>query len=209
MAPAREALASFHERRDSPQRAFIDKPETREIFGDSVAYVARKPFPKGVADLLTIRRQVTAEELLGILVEHAATNADNPALARRIYQRLNSLDSLPDTVLNRLKTEAVIFAPLAGKRWVTTFEALWTDRSAIFGDGFAYLEKLYPKLRDFFVDTLGVKADADAECFARRWLALQDDSSVSPDYVQAALAAIYRELLPLFRQSESDAPHTS
>ncbi len=187
-----------------PQRAFVDKPETREIFGDSVAY-ALEPMPERIADLLGIRRQVTAEELLEILAQNVTSNADNPPLARRVYQRLNSLEGLSDAVLHRLKTEAVIFAPLAGKRWVTVNESIWSDRSGIFGDGFAYLEKLYPKLKDFFVDTLGVKVDADAECFARRWLALQDDDDVSPEYVQTALAAIYRELLPLFGKSESTA----
>ena len=179
----------------SPTSTFIDTPAVREMLGDTVAY-AVDLFPTEIAALLGFRQQITAEEIVAVLLNHAERDSENVDLARRSFQYLNSLDEIPRQVYNDLKIKPVICVPSRGQQWHVATNTIWSDRSDLFGDGFIYLEKHYPQLREFFTATLGVKDDVDSECYARRWLELQNAPLTDTEDQEAVLAPLYRGLLP-------------
>ena len=86
-------------------------------------------------------------------------------------------------------------------------DCVWRDARKLFGEAFGYLEKEYPDLKDFFVETLGVKEKVDTESYAQRWLHLQDEPPPDkPPLVESCREAVnmlFREL----RQPLKTHPH--
>ncbi|KUL01410.1 MAG: Uncharacterized protein XE11_2137 [Methanomicrobiales archaeon 53_19] len=189
-----------------PDEAFLPVGNIREIFSDSVPYFEGN-LPKNVVKLLGIREQVTADELVAILEQQSRKRSGSRDFTERVYRYLASL-SLDYDVKGRFRSGNLIFIPAetTPPRWVSTNEVVWKDRSDTLGDEFIYLEKYYPKLRDFFVGTLCVKKDVDIECFARRWLSLQDESNIDKQKVETILARIYQELRPVIKIGETERP---
>ena len=92
----------------------------------------------------------------------------------------------------------MIFVPMdSGDRWLTTADVIWKDRKGVLSEDFVYLERIYPRLKDLFVDMLRVKEDVDPECYARRWLKLQGESDRESRDIENILSAIYSELRPI------------
>jgi hypothetical protein len=189
----------------TPSSVFMDSPGVRQILGDLVPYV-QEPLPNEVATLLGLRQHITATEILNVLIDNAKRDTTNIALARRAFQYLNSLDDIPPDAVLRLRSHPIICVPTNNGNWFSASDTIWSDRCDVFGDAFVYLEKHYPKLKEFFTTTLGVKEDVDSECYARRWLALQATPANSAEDVESVLTPIYRELLTLARRM-SDAAH--
>jgi hypothetical protein len=102
--------------------------------------------------------------------------------------------------------------PTATGNWHSAKDVIWSDRTDVLGDAFAYLERHYPKLKEFFVSTLDVKEDVDPECYARQWLSLQSATQPDVERTEGMLGIIYRELLGVLRKSapgSADKPNGS
>lgn len=189
-----------------PDEAFRPSGSILDIFSDSVPYFEGN-LPKNVIELLGIREQVTAAELVAILEQHSQNGTGSRDFVERVYRYLASV-SLDSGIRGLFKSDKLFFIPAESTppRWVSINEVVWKDRSETLGDEFIYLEKYYPKLKDFFVNTLLVKSDVDTECFARRWLSLQNESNIDERGVEKILARIYQELRPISKMNEVERP---
>lgn len=177
-----------------PGEVFLDKPEVREIFGDTVPYAAEPIDPK-LAEWLGVRASATTDQVLDFLEQLAQKPAAevDAKLVQRIYSFLLERwrNNPSSTQGQRFDQKALIYVSRPAPRWARASDAIWSDRSGVFGEEFAYLEPEYPRLREFFVDRLSVKADADDELYARAWLKLQQQDAPDPARVEAALERIF------------------
>lgn len=188
-----------------PAEAFLPVENIREIFSDSVPYFEGN-LPKNVVKLLGIREQVTAGELVAILEQQSQKRSGSKDFTERVYRYLASL-SLASDIKGRFKSGKLFFIPAeTAPQWASINEVIWSDRSEVLGDAFFYLEKYYPKLKDFFVNTLLVKRDVDSECFAWRWRSLQIEPDLEGQKVEKILTSIYRELLPIGKMNREKHP---
>lgn len=189
-----------------PDEAFRPSGSIRDIFSDSVPYFEGN-LPKNVIKLLGIREQVTAEELVTILEQQSQKGSGSQDFAGRVYRYLASI-SLDYDIRRRFKSGKLVFIPAetTAPRWASSTEVIWSDRSEVLGNELFYLERYYPKLKDFFVNTLSVKKDVDPECFAWRWRSLQVESDFEERRVEKILTSIYRELLPVGKMDREKRP---
>lgn len=162
-----------------PSLAFVETPETREVLGDTVPYF-KANLPEALLTLLGVNVSVTVETLLNRLDACRDDRAMDANLPARIYRQLASRTQDGDDSGLREKFRDRPLVYLAdrptGRQWVSSNDCVWDDASKLFGEGFGYLKTAYPKLKDFFVETLGVKVNVDAESYAHRWLQLQDEA---------------------------------
>lgn len=187
-----------------PDEAFLPLKQIKEILGETVAYL-EEDISEEVVELLGIRNEVTAEELLDVLAHNSREQTGSKDFALRVYKYLNSLD-IDQNIVSRFKEEKLIYVPSHEDKWLSSKNVIWLDRSDVLGDDFAYLEKIYPKLNDFFVDILGVKKDVDTEHFAERWLTLQKKDNIPHDKMKNILSSIYQELLPICKKEDNERP---
>jgi hypothetical protein len=116
-------------------------------------------------------------------------------LIENIYETISS-EELDYDIIEKFNDKSLIFLPLenAGKKWFKADEVSWEDQGEVLGSDSKYLEKFYPNLKKFFVETLGVKENLDEEVFARRWLELQEDPYDKPEKNQIILRQIFEEI---------------
>ena len=184
-----------------PKNAFIKDQTIFAILGQAAAYVA-EDIPDWAIDLLKVRRSATPEDLVGALEAQAETSSNNPTLASRVYSLLAHLGA-GKALRQDFRDKALIHLPKHDPCWLRSGEVVWSDRSETFGDGFGYLESEYVKLREFFVEDLGVKPDVDAESFANRWLSLAMDSPSTTVNIERPMTQIFQALLPDCRRIRS------
>jgi hypothetical protein len=177
-----------------PKNAFIKDQTISAVLGQAAAYVT-EDLPDWSIDLLGVRRTATAKDLVGVLEAQAEVGAANSVLASKIYGLLAHL-SAGKSLQQEFRDKPLIYLPSRGRRWLGSGEVVWSDRSGTFGDQFGYLESAYPKLREFFVDDLGVKADVDTESFANRWLALASAPASAAVDIERPMTQIFQALLP-------------
>lgn len=90
--------------------------------------------------------------------------------------------------------------------WHSLKETIWEDNQNVLGDNFICLEKHYSDLKSFFIDILGVKEKADPESFSQRWLNIQSQPIDNPKELRLVMDTIYRMILPIAKQEESERP---
>jgi len=187
-----------------PSEAFLPEKHIKDIFENSVPYV-EDDISEDVVKLLGIRKEATVEELLDVLANHAKKHTGSKDFTYRVYKYLNLIE-IDQNIVSRFKEENLIYVPSHEDKWLSSKNVIWLDRSDVLGDDFAYLEKIYSKLIDFFVDILGVKKDVDTEHFAERWLTLQKKDNIPHDEMKNILTSIYQELLPICKKEDNERP---
>jgi len=177
-----------------PGQAYISSTNVKEVLGDTVPYIENNLLNQTIINLLKIRQQVTVEDLISILKQYSLSGEGSSDFAERVYRSLASRD-ISATMLGDLKQNNIIFIPTNPEtKWVSRNSVIWRDRSDILGDDFIYLEKYYPKLKDFFIDKVQIKEDIDTETFANQWLKLQDTPIIDVKEIETALTVIYQEI---------------
>ena len=124
-----------------------------------------------------IHSEITVENLLALLRQQSGNDKANPDMVERIYSQLAARPRTFNVTLRfSFSNEAFVFAKdnRGAMRWYKSDDCVWEDASKVLGDDFAYLSAQYPKLQEFFVEKLGVKRRVDPECYAQRWLKLQE-----------------------------------
>jgi len=186
-----------------PKNVFVKDPNIDTVLGQTVPYMAEE-IPPWAIDLLGVRKTVTPKDLLGVLQTQAEAGARNGGLASKVYGFL--AQSGGGSALRREFSEKpLIHLPDHPHRWFRSGEVVWSERSETFGDAFAYLEPVYPHLREFFVENLGIKRDVDAESFANRWLALSMAPPADPGAIERPMTQIFQALLPDCQRVRSGA----
>jgi hypothetical protein len=180
-----------------PQDTFVNSPTIRLILGDTVP-VLGAAMPGSLIELLGIRQHASADVLISFLESLSNRNAREPEAVARIYALLANERS-SETIEAAFRKHPIILLNTA-KGWYTSTEVVWSDRSQSLPDQFGYLERAYPKLREFFTEKLGVKSDVDAQAFANRWLALSAGVETNSEVLENAIAQILSALLPECRR---------
>ena len=190
-----------------PKNALIKDETISAVLGQAVPYITDE-IPDWAIDLLGVRRTATPRDLVGALEAQAEEGASNQVLALRVYSLLAHLNT-GKSLRQEFMGKPLIHLPNQPRRWFRTGEVVWSDRAETFGDSFGYLELTYPKLREFFVEDLGVKPDVDAESFANRWLALAMASTSDGVEIERPMTQIFQALLPDCRRVRSGSPPPS
>ncbi len=177
----------------SPGEVFVDRPETRELFGNRVPYTTKKLGDEH-ARLLGVHSQVTSEQLLDYLEKLSASDraSQSVTVLVKIYRRLR--DSATPA---QLHDKRIIFLPGDSKPWRIPSEVIWEDAVAVCGGLFGYLEPTYGRhdLRTFFVTKLGVAPFAATREYANAWVRLSAAEPGEPLAIEAALEKIYATML--------------
>lgn len=181
-----------------PSEVFLDRPEIKEFFGNSVPYL-KIHVSDELTQWLKIRTSATFDEVLDLLKNlagHLPEDVD-AKLVGRLYAFLSERWK-PDTK-KEFSANSLILVTHPNHRWLKLDEVIWTDRNEVFGDTFGYLETEYEGLRSFFVDKLGAKKDVDDEAYAQAWLNLitANEKQKDPSKIEAALEKIFPVMLKI------------
>ena len=192
-----------------PAQAFLPKKEIKEILGDTVPYFQGELHEK-IVELLGINSELTIDGLLKTLTDYCTETNVSKEMIYRIYSALDTrtrFDS-SDDIVEFFADKELIFVPDNNDEgsWYSLQHVIWEDSEKVLGSDFTYLENYYPALKDFFVNTLGVKEKADPESFAQRWLNLQYDTEKSPQEIREKIESIYRTLLPIAKMKQDERP---
>ncbi|MBU1057593.1 MAG: hypothetical protein KJ804_04655 [Proteobacteria bacterium] len=192
-----------------PPQVFLPRKEIKEIFGDTVPYL-QGTISEQTIELLGIKSVISTSELVETLKDYSNEVHVNQEMLSRIYSALDGRTrfSDPEEIASQFKQHKIIFVlkETGEGDWFTLEQVIWEDAGKILGDDFVYLEKHYPRLKDFFVTTLGVKEKADPESFAQRWLLLQQNTANSSQKLRDLLDSIYRVLLPIAKKKTDERP---
>ena len=183
-----------------PSHVFVRKPGVYDVLGDAVPYLEKEINPY-VFEFLGIRDELTSKEIFSYLLDLSQSGQGSIDLASRVYKALSILEIDNDAKDQLLSANCIAVEEIGGVKWVTAGLCIWNDRSILFADQFYYLSKLYPKLRDFFVDKLGVALDVGDEHFCALWQDLQINDDLETEYIESKLSMLYNKLMSRF-----DAP---
>lgn len=187
------------------REVFVDSTDVRETLGDNVAYISSDiQISNNLINQLGIRRGVSAEELLAYLETLSTIKKASEIdfqLILNIYTRLESIrNDKYEIIKQKFSTNYLIFVKDPNLTWCRTSTVLWEDLSQIFGNEFSYLERTYDiKLKNFFVEKLGVLERAEPWRFAQAYIDLVFSVSV-PEDTEAKLELIYAVLLKVAKE---------
>jgi hypothetical protein len=185
-----------------PSHVFVRKPGVYDVLGDAVPYLEKEINPY-VFEFLGIRDELTSKEIFSYLLDLSQSGQGSIDLASRVYKALSILEIDNDAKDQLLSANCIAVEEIGGVKWVTAGLCIWNDRSILFADQFYYLSKLYPKLRDFFVDKLGVALDVGDEHFCALWQDIQFNDDLETEFIESKLTMLYDTLRPLFDSTSS------
>lgn len=140
-----------------PSEVFLDKPEIRQLLGDSVLYLAVDIKNEEFIKALGINSEANAKGVLNYLQTLSAMNCKDKDIFTKLYNFLNKkFEGNEDTIKTAFLEHKIIYIPETRQIYFTSKEVIWKDVSDIFGENRGYLEKHYPNLKSFFVDKLGI-----------------------------------------------------
>jgi hypothetical protein len=175
----------------------LDTPEFREFFGDSMAYNATD-IAAPLLETLGVRVHLTAEVLIGLLRQTAASENPDLVLLAKIYRRLQ--DSTIDVHLFR--REKLIFLSEPRPRWLSAEKLVWEDAGELFDDDFGYVSLTYGKseLQRFFTETLKIPVRPELRHYATAWKNLWLAASPDRQIAEGKLKTI----LPRLADSQNE-----
>lgn len=193
-----------------PEQSFLPIEEIKEILGEAVPYFQER-LPIEAIKALGIKEKLTLEELLKTITAYSSETNVNHEMVYRLYSAIDTrtrFGSAAGNVIQLFKKQKLIFVPTENDhgQWYALENVIWEDSEKTLGTDFIYLQKYYPKLKDFFINTLGVKEKADPESFAQRWLRIQEDAKTTPQEKREYMDPIYRVLLPIAKMKANDRP---
>ena len=175
----------------APPTAFLDTPEFREFFGESVAYVATDIAPP-LLEKLGVRIHLTAEVLIGLLREISGSENPDIALLAKIYRRLQD-SSFDEGLFRRYK---LIFISEGKPPWLSTEKLVWEDAGELFDDDFGYVSLTYGKseLHRFFTDKLKIPVQPELRQYATAWKSLCLATAPDRTVVEKKLKVVFQRL---------------
>jgi len=178
---------------------FIPSPEIKKVLGKSVPYLSIKTdCVPDVFKKFGVYFELTPRALVSVLTRHLGDSGEETnALVKKIYKALSLEDDLKyDDAYDDLKTKKTIFIPSekGSGEWVSVRDCIWNDASDVFGERFKCLKDHYPRFEQFFVETLGVKENADEQCYADAWIDLQETPIDDKKEMDRIVGKLYRAL---------------
>lgn len=150
----------------APTTAFLDTPEFREFFGESVAYVAADIAPE-LLEKLGVRAHLNAAVLIGRLREMSGSENPDLVLLAKIYRRLLDSSFEPSC----FASEKLIFLSEPTPCWLSTEKLVWEDAGELFDADFGYVSLTYGKseLLRFFTEKLKIPIRPELRHYATTW----------------------------------------
>jgi hypothetical protein len=182
-----------------PPTAFLDTPEFRAFFGDSVCYVTAD-IPPALLEKLGVRIHLTAGILIGLLREMSlGQNPDHASLVK-IYRLLQGSDFGGSV----FRQEKLIFLSEPKQRWLTTDKLVWEDAGQLFDEDFGCLSLAgnygNSELRQFFTEKLNVPLEPALKQYAEAWKNL----CVEPPSDRAIVERKLKVILTRLADSQDD-----
>jgi len=179
-----------------PSEIFLDKPEIREVLGDTVLYLAVKIENEDFIKHLGINTQADLNGVLNYLKALVEQKNKDKEKFEKLYKFLDEhFEEDATKVKEVFRQNSLIFIPDADKNYYSSKEVIWKDVSNVFGKNRIYLEKYYPKFKRFFVEKLGIsekpapKDYADVLCY----ISEKRKSDISEED-KKVIVRIYKEL---------------
>ncbi|HEC91662.1 MAG TPA: hypothetical protein ENI51_01495, partial [Candidatus Atribacteria bacterium] len=177
-----------------PSEVFLDKPEIRELLGDTVSYLAVEIKNEEFIKALGINTRPNVRGVLNYLkalVEQGNTDKEK---FEELYKFLDKhFEEDASNTKKEFAENSLIFVPNVEKRYYSTKEVIWKDVSNIFGKNRVYLEKHYPKLKKFFVEKLGISEKPIPKDYADVLCSISEKSEISNED-KKIIVRIYEEL---------------
>lgn len=152
---------------DKPSNLFLDKSEIRKLLGDSVSYLDVEIENEDFLKALNINSEVKVETALRILKILVNTKSNDRERFEKLYLFLNeNYKGNENQIKKGFNDENLIFIPEISNEYISSEKAIWKDVSQIFGNYRYYLEKYYPKLKNFFVQKLEISEKPIAKDYA-------------------------------------------
>ena len=177
-----------------PSKLFLDKSEIRDILGDSVFYLDAEIKNEEFRRALNINSEVKVETVIETLKSLVISKSNNKERFEKLYSFLNEQYQGNELQINKyFRDENLIFIPGISNQYISSGKAIWRDVSEIFGDYRSYLEKYYPKLKDFFVRKIGIPEKPTARNYADILVEISKKDSIEKTDEEKILK-IYKEL---------------
>ena len=151
----------------NPTRVFNQKPEIKQLLGDSVEYTAFTINNEEFLRDLGIRQEASVEEVLDYLQDTTRISQPEKTRFQKIYEFMNdNFVGKEDKIREAFQNHPLTFLPDTEQQFFALNQIIWTDVSEIFGANKGYLEKHYPSLKTFFVDKLEVSVKPSPKDYA-------------------------------------------
>ncbi len=177
-----------------PSEVFLDKPEIREVLGNTVPYLAVKIENEDFIRALGINTQANVENVLNYLKALIERKSEDKKKFEKLYKFLDEhFEEDPVKIKDAFREYPLIFVPGTNNKYYRADEVLWKDVSKIFGENRAYLEKHYPKLKKFFLEKLEIREKPIPKDYADVLCSISKKSDVSSED-EKIIIRIYEEL---------------
>jgi hypothetical protein len=182
----------------TPDKVVLPTEENRKVAGETTIFSAHYFSDEGLIDFLDIQRRPPKATPLSRLRYLVSTKHDDVEDFRAAYHAISDDATILDSEVREIfASERLIFVP-EPPSYRSRERILYRKRSAL-SSYFAPIETVYPDLRGFFVNRLGV---ADEEQFEHHVRFLRDyawaEKPLLSDEVRTGIEACYRGLLSHF-----------
>jgi hypothetical protein len=190
---------------------YVDNEETRQVFGDSVPYLAIELDDKMIREL-GIKTGPTVKDILDRLGSLVTNRCQDKALLEKMYESLtrfvpnNPYSQEYKDCNSRFDSCPLIFVPDHPQKYLRTSDVLWNDPDNMFVARKGLLEKHYPNLRHFFVRILGIKEMPSIEDFVSLLHAIAKEKHLTNED-ELRVFRIYMELNHYF-ETQKDSGQT-
>lgn len=189
-----------------PSEVFINKPEIREVLGDTVPYLAVEIKNEDFIKAIGINTEANVEGVLNYLKALAEQKCNDKNKFEKLYRFLNKrFEDDEEGIRQSFSSIPLIYLPNTEKMFFTSREVLWKDVSNVFGKNRAYLEKHYPKLKYFFVEKLGISEKPSPRDYADVLCLISEKTGIS-DEDKKIIIRIYEELNRNLNPDEVENP---
>lgn len=187
-----------------PFEVFLDKPEIKQLLGDSVPYLTIDIKNEYFIKTLKINSEANIEGVINYLKSLKDQNCQDKTLFSKLYEFLNKKYWDDEyTIKTAFLEHQIIYVPETSQSYYTSREVLWKNESKIFGDKLGYLEEHYPSLKSFFVDKLGVSEKPAPKDYANVLMDLSCKKNFNKDDEKLVIK-IYQELNNYLNPDENE-----
>lgn len=177
-----------------PSEVFLNKPEIRELLGNTVPYLSVDIKNQDLINALGINSEANVKGVLNYLKILSEQKSKDKDIFTKLYDFLNkNYGGNEDIIKTAFSEHKIIYIPDSGQSYFSCKEVIWKDVSDIFGENRGYLEKHYPKLKSFFVDKLGVSEKPKPKDYANVLINLTQKEKVENED-EKIIMEIYKEL---------------
>ncbi len=187
-----------------PPEIFLDKPEIHKVLGNTVPYLVIKiqndDLIKQLDDdesfirKLEINAQANTESVLNYLVFLTERKNKDKERFETLYKFLDAhFNDDAEKIKEVFDQHSLIFIPDSENNYYKANEVVWKNLEDIFGKNEVYLEKYYPKLKEFFVKKIGVNEKPTPKNYADVLCNISNKENVT-DEDKKVIIRIYEEL---------------